>query len=91
MDPGILRGMTLARQLWQAYEPYHAIVYWAPEARSATDALGCSGYWMGYFGMRAAPLGHVVRDLRVRAAREEDRFSVDVELRARWPDGVDRA
>lgn len=49
--------MTLARQLWQAYEPYHAIVYWAPEARSATDALGCSGYWMGYFGMRAAPLG----------------------------------
>ena len=57
MDPGILGGMTLARQLWQAYEPYHAIVYWAPEARSATDALGCSGYWMGYFGMRAAPLG----------------------------------
>ena len=57
VDPGILGGMTLARQLWQAYEPYHAIVYWAPEARSATDALGCSGYWMGYFGMRAAPLG----------------------------------
>ena len=57
MDPGILGGMTLARQLWQAYEPYHAIVYWAPEARSATDALGCWGYWMGYFGMRAAPLG----------------------------------
>ena len=29
------------------------------------------------------PLGHVTRELRVRAAREEHRFPLDVELRAR--------
>ena len=32
------------------------------------------------------PLGHVVRQLRVRAAREEHRLAVHVELRARRAD-----
>jgi hypothetical protein len=39
------------------YEPYHDVTYFTPESRAATDALGCKGGWMGYFGMRAAPLG----------------------------------
>jgi hypothetical protein len=46
-----------ARQLWLRFEPYHDVTYFTPESRSATDALGCKGGWMGYFGMRAAPLG----------------------------------
>lgn len=46
-----------ARQLWLRYEPYHDVTYFTPESRAATDALGCKGGWMGYFGMRAAPLG----------------------------------
>lgn len=46
-----------ARQLWVRYEPYHDVTYFTPESRAATDALGCKGGWMGYFGMRAAPLG----------------------------------
>lgn len=39
------------------FEPYHDVTYFTPESRAATDALGCKGGWMGYFGMRAAPLG----------------------------------
>ncbi|MGW5052005.1 SCO6745 family protein [Actinokineospora sp. NPDC004072] len=49
--------MTTPRELWLCFEPYHDVVYFTPETRAATDALGCKGGWMGYFGMRAAPLG----------------------------------
>ena len=46
-----------ARRMWRALEPYHAIVYFAPEAQAACAALGTRGYWMSYFALRAAPLG----------------------------------
>jgi hypothetical protein len=48
---------TLARRMWTLFEPYHDVTYFTPESRAATDELGCHGGWMGYFGMRAAPLG----------------------------------
>jgi len=51
--------MNRARRMWKALEPYHAITYFAPETRKATDALGLKGGWMSYFGCRAAPLGAV--------------------------------
>ena len=49
----------LSRRMWQALEPYHAMIYFAPEARDAFTAAGLKGYWMGYFASRAAPLGPV--------------------------------
>ncbi|TCP55302.1 hypothetical protein EV191_102514 [Tamaricihabitans halophyticus] len=49
----------LARALWVRFETYHAVTYFTPESRAVTDELGCQGGWMGYFGMRAAPLGAV--------------------------------
>ncbi len=48
-----------ARRVWQFAEPIHAVSYFAPETRAATDALGLRGGWMSYFGCRAAPLGRV--------------------------------
>ncbi|GAA1110861.1 hypothetical protein GCM10009630_04910 [Kribbella jejuensis] len=45
--------------MWKALEPFHAVTYFAPETRQATDALGLKGGWMSYFGCRAAPLGAV--------------------------------
>lgn len=51
--------MNRARRMWKALEPYHAITYFSPETRKATDALGLKGGWMSYFGCRAAPLGPV--------------------------------
>src|SRR5438045_2432615 len=47
------------RAVWQYGEPVQAVIYYAPETRSATDALGLKGGWMSYFGCRAAPLGAV--------------------------------
>jgi hypothetical protein len=48
-----------ARRLWRALEPYHAVVYFAPESQAACTELGTRGYWMSYFALRAAPLGAV--------------------------------
>ena len=49
--------------MWKALEPFHAITYFSPETRKATDALGLKGGWMSYFGCRAAPLGPVGPEL----------------------------
>ncbi|MGW0948411.1 SCO6745 family protein [Streptomyces sp. NPDC002623] len=48
---------TVARAMWERFEPVHQVVYFAPEVRAAADGLGMLGYWMGYFALRAAPLG----------------------------------
>jgi hypothetical protein len=49
--------------MWQALEPYHTVIYFAPESREATTELGCKGGWMSYFGLRAAPLGAVAAEV----------------------------
>src|SRR5215469_5400052 len=50
---------SLARRMWQTCEPYHAMIYFAPEARQAYADAGLKGYWMGYFASRAASMGPV--------------------------------
>lgn len=50
---------TLARRLWEAVEPIHAVVYYAPEPAAAARELGLAGWWMGYFAGRLAPVGTV--------------------------------
>ncbi|MFD2415243.1 SCO6745 family protein [Amycolatopsis pigmentata] len=52
-----------SRSLWELYEPVHDVVYFTPEARQAADDAGMRGFWMGYFAMRAAPLGPVGPDV----------------------------
>ncbi len=48
---------SLQRRLWEAVEPLHAVVYFAPETAAAAKAVGLPGWWMGYFAGRVAPLG----------------------------------
>lgn len=50
---------TAARRLWTVFEPYHAMVYFAPEARTAYADAGLKGFWMGYFASRGAAFGPV--------------------------------
>ena len=54
-----MSDVRLARALWRVMEPYHAIVYFAPDVKSAFEDLGLSGFWRGYFASRAAPMGPV--------------------------------
>jgi hypothetical protein len=48
-----------ARRLWVLGEPFHALTYFAAEARDAFATAGLPGFWSGYFAGRAAPLGPV--------------------------------
>jgi hypothetical protein len=48
-----------ARRLWALGEPFHALTYFADEARTAFAAVGLRTFWTGYFAGRAAPLGRV--------------------------------
>ncbi|MCU1367028.1 MAG: hypothetical protein JWN39_2667 [Ilumatobacteraceae bacterium] len=51
--------MTFARDLWLRIETIHAVTYFGEETATAGKVLGLDGFWMAYFGFRAAPLGRV--------------------------------
>jgi len=51
--------MEVARELWKRIETIHAVTYFAPESIGAAKSAGLRGFWMGYFGFRASPLGKV--------------------------------
>ena len=62
MDP--LPGMDAvpaitARKTWRTLEPIHGLIYFAPEAASAYEAIGLGEGMGGYFPSRAAAMGPV--------------------------------
>lgn len=48
--------MTFGRRAWQAIEPLHSFIYFAPEAAERYEALGLQG-GSGYFASRSAAFG----------------------------------
>jgi hypothetical protein len=48
-----------SRALWLRVETLHAVTYFGEETQQAARDLGLDGFWIGYFGLRAAPLGPV--------------------------------
>jgi len=59
----VSRTPTVARRLFDRFEPVHALTYFAPEARESLGQAGFRGFWMCYFAARAAPLGAVGADV----------------------------
>lgn len=51
--------MAFARNAWLRVETIHAVTYFAVESTEAATEAGLAGFWAGYFGFRAAPLGRV--------------------------------
>ncbi|MEW2352693.1 hypothetical protein [Spirillospora sp. NPDC029432] len=50
---------SYARTLWSVIEPLHIVTYFSPECVQGHKDVGLKGFWMGYFGGRAAPMGPV--------------------------------
>lgn len=50
---------TIARKTWRTLEPIHGLIYFAPEASEAYEALGLPPAMGGYFASRAAAMGPV--------------------------------
>ncbi|MFC5753488.1 SCO6745 family protein [Actinomadura rugatobispora] len=48
---------SYARTLWTVIEPVHVVTYFSAECLQAHKDVGLKGFWMGYFGGRAAPMG----------------------------------
>jgi hypothetical protein len=78
------RHPILARRFFDRFEPVHAVTYFAPESRSALDALGYRGFWMGYFAARSAPLGTVPADVVTAVFYNFAPFRVAKALPAAW-------
>lgn len=57
--PAGAASAEFVRDLWQLYEPLHAVTYFGTQARAAFESAGLRGFWRGYFAGRAAPLGAV--------------------------------
>ena len=57
--PRYSADMAFARNAWLRVETIHAVTYFAAESTEAATAAGLAGFWAGYFGFRAAPLGRV--------------------------------
>ncbi len=53
------QDVSLARKMYQTLEPYHAMIYFVPEAPQAYARAGLEDRTRGYFASRAAPLGPV--------------------------------
>jgi len=53
--------LSSARTAWRVLEPYHAKIYFAPEAREAYVVAGLKGFWIGYFASRATTLDAIRR------------------------------
>lgn len=52
-----------ARTIHRTLEPYHGVVYFAPEPREQYAEAGLTGHRMGYFASRAAAMGPVSADV----------------------------
>jgi hypothetical protein len=76
-----------ARRGWPLYEQVHAIAYFTPEIRQATDAIGLKGGWMSYFATRSAVLGPAPANVVIATFYN---FSPDMVRRA-IPDAWGRA
>jgi hypothetical protein len=53
----------LARRMWRTLEPYHGMIYFAPEAAAEYEAIGLTSGRMGYFASRSAPMGAVTAEV----------------------------
>ncbi|MCA1598397.1 MAG: hypothetical protein LC769_05155 [Chloroflexi bacterium] len=61
------QDIPLARKMYQTLEPYHAMVYFVPEAPQAYARAGLEDRTRGYFASRAAPLGPVSAEVVIAA------------------------
>src|SRR3954470_23952612 len=56
MDDGM---GVISRKTWRTLEPIHGLIYFAPEAAAAYEAIGLPPAMGGYFASRAAAMGPV--------------------------------
>ena len=77
----------VARRSWLALEPYHAMIYFAPEAQEEYAALGldvAANRAVGYFPARAAAMGRVGPGVVQATFFNFSRLAVEFGLAGAW-------
>ena len=59
MVPETRTDLPVARKMWRTLEPFHGMIYFAPEGPEHYERIGLRGSRMGYFASRSAPMGPV--------------------------------
>jgi hypothetical protein len=72
-----------ARRTWRLIEPYHGMIYFAPEAAAAYKELGLTGR-AGYFASRSAALGVVPAPVVVATFYNFNPVLVGESITAAW-------
>ncbi|QKV79742.1 hypothetical protein [Amycolatopsis sp. Hca4] len=75
--------IEVARRTWRILEPYHGMIYFAPEATAAYEKLGLTGR-AGYFASRSAALGKVPAPVVVATFYNFNPALVHDSIRAAW-------
>lgn len=75
---------SLARSTWRALEPYHGMIYFAPEPYEEYGALGLEGRAAGYFPPRAAAMGAVNADVVEATFFNFSRRAVESGMSGAW-------
>ena len=78
---------ALARRTWQAMEPYHAMIYFVPDAQEEYAALGYDvkgNRAYGYFPARAAAMGAVSVDVVQATFFNFSRLAVEFGMAGVW-------
>jgi Helix-turn-helix family len=73
----------LARKMWRTLEPYHGMIYFAPQATEAYAALGIEGR-AGYFASRSAAMGAVPAEVVIATFYNFDPRLVRAGIPAAW-------
>ncbi len=75
--------IEVARRTWRFLEPYHGMIYFAPEAAAAYEELGLTGR-AGYFASRSAALGAVPAPVVVATFYNFNPVLVGESITAAW-------
>ncbi|GAB3165488.1 hypothetical protein GCM10027258_88360 [Amycolatopsis stemonae] len=75
--------IAVARRTWRYLEPYHGMIYFAPEAAAAYRELGVTGR-AGYFASRSAALGAVPASVVVATFYNFNPALVGESIAAAW-------
>ena len=79
--------LGIARQSWRALEPFHAMIYFAPEAQEEYAALGydvAANRAAGYFPARAAAMGRVTAGVVHATFFNFSRLAVEFGMAGAW-------
>ena len=79
--------LALARRSWRSLEPFHAMVYFAPEAQQEYAALGYdvgANRAVGYFPPRAAAMGRVGAGVVQATFFSFSRLAVEFGMAGAW-------